>query len=138
MNKDEFVRCLNEDLELEFRSVVPYVQHIASVKGAKYQQILIELRDHLTQELNHAQTLADQIDFLGGTPSTRVPSFGEASSSEAALNQDLALESRQLSRFRDRVEQAHELGLPDVAQALSPLLHQTQEHVQDLRAALGY
>jgi bacterioferritin len=35
------------------------------------------------------------------------------------------------------VEQASELGLPDVAESLAPLLQQTQEHVRDLRSALG-
>jgi bacterioferritin len=30
-----------------------------------------------------------------------------------------------------------ELGLADVAEALRPLLEQTQEHVRDLQTALG-
>ena len=33
--------------------------------------------------------------------------------------------------------QAQDLSLPDVAEALRPLLEQTQEHVRDLRSALG-
>jgi bacterioferritin len=57
--------------------------------------------------------------------------------SVAALEQDLKLETAQLERYRRRVEQAQELGLPDVGEALTPLLQQTQDHVQDLRHALG-
>jgi bacterioferritin len=34
-------------------------------------------------------------------------------------------------------EKLVELGLPDVAEALRPLLEQTQDHVRDLRSALG-
>ena len=48
-----------------------------------------------------------------------------------------ALETRQLERYRERVQQATDLGLADVAEALRPLLTQTQEHVRDLSAALG-
>ncbi len=44
----------------------------------------------------------------------------------------------QLQRYRDRVQEANELGLPDVAEALRPLLTETQEHVRDLQAALGH
>jgi hypothetical protein len=33
--------------------------------------------------------------------------------------------------------EANELGLADVAEALRPLLEQTQEHVRDLQTALG-
>lgn len=91
---------------------------------------------HLTQELNHAQLLAEQIAFLGGTPSTTVPEVGRAAGREA-LAADLDLEDNQLERYRQRFSQAMDLGLADVAEALRPLLEQTQEHVRDLRTALG-
>jgi bacterioferritin len=42
-----------------------------------------------------------------------------------------------LQRYRDRVAEAAEMGLPDVAEALRPLLEQTQDHVIELRDALG-
>jgi bacterioferritin len=41
------------------------------------------------------------------------------------------------ARYRERVEQAEALSLPDVAECLATLLQQTQEHARDLRAALG-
>ena len=136
MDRQQLIDALNEDLSKEFRSIVQYVQHVSSVKGAKYQQTLVELRKHLGQELEHATTLADQIDFLGGTATNSVASFTTQTDSEAALEQDLELEEQQLARYRQRVEQATELGLPDVAQALSPLLQQTQDHIRELRTAV--
>jgi bacterioferritin len=33
--------------------------------------------------------------------------------------------------------QASEAGLPDVAEALAPILRETQDHIRDLQAALG-
>jgi len=137
LDKTSFVKKLNDDLASEFRSIVQYVQHISSIKGAKYQQIVGELREHLSQELEHAMALAQQIDFLGGTPNCDVPGFETKKSAGAALEQDLALEERQLDRYRQRIEEANELGLPDVAEALSSLLTETQDHVHDLRGALG-
>ncbi len=137
MDRESFVELLNEDLELEYQSIVQYVQHIASVKGAEYLSTLDELAVHVKQELDHALTLARQIDFLGGVPSTRVPDIATATDARAALAADLALEEGQLERYRERVEQAGELTLPDVAESLAPLLEQTQEHARDLRAALG-
>ena len=134
MDRDAFVDLLNEDLELEFQSIVQYIQHIASVKGAEYQSTLDELARHVEQELQHALTLARQIDFLGGVPSTRVPDVGRATDARGALRADLELEERQLDRYRERVAEANDAGLPDVAEALRPLLTQTQEHVRDLQA----
>jgi bacterioferritin len=107
------------------------------VKGAEYLSTLDELAVHVKQELDHALILARQIDFLGGVPSTRVPDVPTATDARTALAADLELEQGQLERYRERVEQAEALSLPDVAETLAPLLEQTQEHARDLRAALG-
>ncbi len=137
MDREGFVAALNRDLELEYQSIIQYVQHIAVVKGAQYQSTLDELAIHVRQELDHALALARQIDFLGAVPSTRVDEPAPKTEPREALESDLALEEGQLARYRERVDQANELGLPDVAESLAPLLQQTQEHTRDLRAALG-
>src|SRR5436190_822578 len=115
MDQHAFIALLNEDLALEYRSIVQYVQHVASIKGAQYQSTLDELATHVRQELDHAITLARQIDFLGGVPETMVPAIIDITEPAAALKADLDLEEAQLQRYRERVEQAQELGLPDVA-----------------------
>lgn len=134
---DHFIAALNEDLRLEFQSIVQFVQHIATVTGPEYTSTVDELKVHLSQELAHATTLAEQVSFLGGTPATTVAEVAPAADSQAALQADLQLETAQLDRYRERVGQATDLGLPDVAEALRPLLTETQEHVRDLQAALG-
>lgn len=136
MDKRSFIDALNEDLASEYQSIVQYISHIATVTGAEFLNVIDELKAHLGQELTHAQLLAEQIAFLGGTPSTTVPEVEEASGREA-LAADLRLEEHQLERYRERFAQAMDLGLADVAEALRPLLEQTQEHVRDLQTALG-
>lgn len=133
----ELVRNLNGDLELEFKSIVQYVNHVATITGAEYAATIDELKVHLSQELSHAITLAEQVAFLHGVPSCHVEPFEQAADSRSALQADLDLETEQLQRYRDRVAQATDLGLPDVAEALRPLLTETQEHVRDLQTALG-
>jgi bacterioferritin len=137
MEIKEFIDRLNEDLRTEYQSIVQYVQHGATIKGAEYRSIVEELGTHLGQELEHAKTLAKQIDFLGGVPTVEVPGIPDCPDGATALRTDLELEERQLQRYRDRVTQANDLGLPDVAEALRPLLEQTQDHVSDLRDSLG-
>jgi bacterioferritin len=136
MDRIELIDHLNGDLMLEYQSIVQYVVHIASIKGARFQQITEHLEAHLAQELEHAKIVARQIDFLGGTPTTAVPNITRRSSAEEALTDDLELERTQLDRYRERIEQAQALGLPDVAEALVPVLCQTQDHLRELRAVL--
>ena len=136
MDRGKLIDLMNEDLGTEFQSIVQYVQHIATIRGVGYQTFIEELRNHLSQELAHATTLAEQIDFLGGVPSTDVPEVPSETEAEAALQLDLQLEERQLERYRERITQANDLGLPDVAEALRPLLQQTQDHVRELQWVL--
>ena len=137
MDKEKLVELLNRDLELEFRSIVQYTQHVATVKGMEFQPMAEMIRPHLRQELEHATVLAEQIAFLGGEPTTRVPDVPNETEPQQALLLDLELEERQLGGYRERFEQAEAMGLPDVAEALRPLLEQTQDHVRDLRGALS-
>lgn len=135
--KQQLVENLNQDLRLEFQSIVQYVQHVAMITGPEYTSTVDELKIHLTQELAHACVLAEQVAFLDGKPSTTVPDVPVVTDSQEALAADLRLEMEQLERYRIRVQEAADLGLPDVAEALRPLLTETQEHVRDLQSALG-
>ncbi|MDP9402308.1 MAG: ferritin-like domain-containing protein [Actinomycetota bacterium] len=137
MDRTKLLELLNEDLQTEYQSIVQYIQHSATIKGPEYMSTAEELRAHLGQELEHALMLAEQVDFLEGTPTVEVPPISSVTDSRRALELDLELETRQLERYRERVEQTIEMGLPDVAEALRPLLQQTQDHVRDLQAALG-
>ena len=137
MDRESFVSALNEDLETEFQSIVQYVSHIATITGAEFLSTIDELKTHLVQELQHAQILAEQVSFLGGVPTTSVPRVEHIEDGRSALSADLKLEEGQLEDYRERFSQAMELGLADVAEALRPLLEQTQEHVRDLQTILG-
>jgi bacterioferritin len=137
MEMESFIEALNGDLRTEYQSIVQYISHIATVTGAEFLSTIDELKLHLTQELQHAQLLAEQISFLGGTPATTVPHVDNATGRDA-LAADLRLEENQLERYRKRFAEAMDLGLADVAEALRPLLEQTQEHVRDLRTVLGH
>jgi bacterioferritin len=136
MEMESFIEALNGDLRTEYQSIVQYISHIATVTGAEFLSTIDELKVHVTQELQHAQLLAEQISFLGGTPATTVPQVDAATGREA-LAADLRLEEGQLERYRRRFAEAMDLGLADVAEALRPLLEQTQEHVRDLQTVLG-
>src|SRR3984957_7329608 len=96
MDRDSFIQSLNEDLQTEFQSLVQYVQHTAQITGPEYLSTVDELKIHLGQELQHAQILAQQIAFLGGTPTTTVPDVPEWKDSKEALRADLRLEENQL------------------------------------------
>jgi rubrerythrin len=59
---------LNEDLAREYQAIIAYVVYSQVIKGAQYVAIAGELESHARRELEHALTIAKQIDYLGGMP----------------------------------------------------------------------
>src|SRR3954466_2276878 len=68
VSRDRLAELLNEDLEREYQAIIAYVVYSQVLKGAQYMSIASELEVHAGEELQHAITLANQIDYLGGMP----------------------------------------------------------------------
>src|ERR1700744_6660701 len=66
--RKDLIALLNEDLAREYQAVIAYVTYSQVLKGASYMNIAAELAVHATEELQHALTLAHQIDYMGGMP----------------------------------------------------------------------
>jgi bacterioferritin len=137
ITKEKLLELLNRDLALEYMAIVQYAQHTGVVTGAAYMTIRKELMVHASEELQHAMTLADQIDFLGGEPTVEVPTAHTSADTVTMLQQDLDGEIDAVNRYKVRVRQAEELDLYDLGQKLREILAMEQEHMKDLQEALG-
>ncbi len=101
MDQAKLVELLNEDLELEYRSIVQYTQHIASVKGAQYQSTLDELGAHCARNWITLTLAADRLPRRRAVDERPdVPHAVDA----RRLQDDLDLETNQLERYRERVD----------------------------------
>src|SRR5438309_6511540 len=69
ISRDRLAELLNEDLSREYQAIIGYVVYSQVLKGAQYMNIAAELEKHAGEELQHAITVANQIDYLGGMPS---------------------------------------------------------------------
>jgi bacterioferritin len=131
------IELLNKDLALEYTAIVQYAQHSGVLTGAEYGDIIKEIKIHATQELQHAITLAEQIDYIGGFPTVEVVPAKTSQDNREMLEQDLAGELDAIARYKQRVIQAEELQELALAQKLREILAIEQEHAMDLRNALG-
>lgn len=137
MSKEKIIDLLNKDLTLEYAAAVQYIQHSALVTGAEYQSIQKELVVHANEEIGHALQLAEQIAYLGGTPTVEVAERHTSDKSAEMLAQDLAGEKDAVRRYRERIKQAREIGEFGLARVLEDILIMEEEHERDLAAALG-
>jgi bacterioferritin len=137
ITKEELIKLLNLDLSKEYTAIVQYTQHTGVLTGAAYGDIKKELMVHATEELQHALTLADHIDYLGGFPTVDVVPAKISQDNIEMLEQDLEGENDAIARYIQRIEQAEELKLLALAQKLREILIVEQEHAMDLEQALG-
>ena len=134
---EKLVDLLNIDLELEYSAAIQYINHAAVMTGAAYGDIIKELKIHANQEVQHAMILADQIDYLEGSPSVNVGKIRTSKDNEGMLQQDLDGENDAIKRYKMRIEQAEQLKEFALAQQLRNILATEQEHAMDLKQALG-
>lgn len=132
-----FVAELNKDLEWEFASAIQYVQHAAVITGPEYDSIAKELVVHSNEEMGHAVQLSTLIADLGGVPTIDVEQRKISENSATMLEQDLEGEELAISRYKERIAQAEELGEYGVRRVLEDILMDEEEHRRDLVSSLG-
>ena len=134
---EKLIDLLNVDLKLEYSAGIQYINHTAVMTGAAYGEIIKELKIHATQEFDHAQILADQIDYFKGDPTVEVGPVHISKKPDKMLQQDLAGENDAINRYKVRIEQAEQLKEYALAGQLRAILAVEQEHAMDLTQALG-
>jgi len=131
------IDALNEDLSREYQAIIAYTVYSSVLSGAKWMNIAAELKLHAAEELQHAMILADQIDYLGGSPTATPMPVKLSKKAEDMLRFDLDNESDTIRNYRQRVKQAEALGHYALSEQLRKIIAQEQNHQHDLATALG-
>ena len=136
-SREQLIEALNGDLAREYQAIIAYVVYSQMLKGAQYMTIAKELELHAKQELDHALTIAKQIDYLGGTPTVEPKPVRVSSRAEEMLRFDLDNETDTIRNYRERVRQCEALNEFAMAEEIREILRVEQEHQIDLATALG-
>jgi bacterioferritin len=137
ITSSELIALLNEDLAREYQAIIAYVVYSKVLKGAQFMNIAAELEKHAGEELQHALTVASQIDYLGGMPQVTPKPVRTSESPEQMLRFDLDNENETIRNYRQRVRQCEALGEYAIAEQLRDILVEEQDHQIALATALG-
>ncbi|WP_263357865.1 ferritin-like domain-containing protein [Acidicapsa ligni] len=133
----ELIDALNGDLAREYQAIIAYTVYSSVLTGAQWMNIAAELKKHAHEELQHALIIADQIDYLGGSPTATPKPVKLSKKAEEMLRFDLDNETETIKNYRQRVKQAEAIGHYALADQLRTIIAQEQEHQHDLATALG-
>jgi bacterioferritin len=137
IDRKALIGLLNEDLAREYQAIIAYIVYSQVLKGAAYMAIAQELEVHAEEELQHAITIAKQIDYLGGTPAVVPKPVKLSDNPKDLLRFDLENETDTIRQYRERVRQCEALGEYAMSEHIREILKQEQEHLTDLASALG-
>jgi bacterioferritin len=138
VSRERLIELLNEDLAREYQAIIAYVVYSQVIKGAQYMSIAGELEQHAAEELQHALTIAKQIDYLGGEPTVTPLPVTMSDDPEDLLRFDLQNENETVHAYRQRVLQCEALGEFGMAEHIRQILVNEQDHQIDLATALGF
>ena len=137
ITRKQLIDRLNDDLAREYQAIIAYVVYSQVLKGAEYMSIADELEVHAGEELQHALTIAKQIDYLGGMPVATPKPVTLSDDPRTILRADLENENETIRHYRQRVKECEALGEYAIAEDIREILRQEQEHQMDLATALG-
>lgn len=137
ITRAQLIDRLNEDLAREYQAIIAYIVYSQVLKGAEYMSIAKELEKHAGEELQHAITIAKQIDYLGGDPVVTPLPVKTSDKATDMLRFDLQNEATTIRAYRERVKQCEALEEFAMAEHIREILKDEQEHLSDLATALG-
>jgi bacterioferritin len=137
ITREQLAERLNDDLAREYQAIIAYVVYSQVLKGPQYMSIAKELERHAGEELQHAITVARQIDYLGGMPTATALPVKLSEDAEEMLRADLENENATVRNYRERVRECEELGEYAIAEEIREILRQEQDHQIELATALG-
>ncbi len=136
MDVEEQIRCLNEALRLQHRSVLNYSLVAGSVIGLEYQAHADKMNEHAASELEDATRLVEKIAALGGEPTTEVAPLEFEADPAAALDRLIEAENETLEALQAAIEPTgREAASEAVEHRLEHMIMRKQEQVDYLLRA---
>jgi bacterioferritin len=139
---EHVIQALNSLRSTEIMSYLQYMQHQYMAVSLLSPGMKTEFEAHATQELDHANRLADRVQQLGGVPiydpkeiSSKAANVGvtpeQGTSLAEMVTEDLMLERQQIEVYTALIR---EIGDQDLVtrQVLLSILVETEKHASEL------
>ncbi len=143
-NLPRVIEVLNEALATEIVCVLRYKRHYFTADGINAQAVAQEFLQHANEEQQHADSIAQRIVQLGGSPNLNPEGLATRSHSEYdekaslldMIREDLIAERIAIDSYR---EIARWLGNDDstTRMLMESILKMEEEHADDLRSLLA-
>jgi bacterioferritin len=138
-DRDKVLQLLNEALATELVCVMRYRHDYFMARGIHSSAVATEFLEHATEELAHADQIAERIVQLGGEPDFNPNSITGRSHAEyrigktlqEAIRENLVAERIAIDSYREMVQYIGDAD-PTTRRMLEEILAAEEEHADDL------
>ena len=136
VTKEELIQGLQTDLAHEYQAILTYTNYAALARGI-HRPLLKDFFDQeATEELRHAQFLANKITALGGNPVTEPAEVVLHDDPTAMLEEVLQAETETIERYVKRREEAELYGDYGLAVDLDEIISDETDHKEETQKLL--
>lgn len=136
MLKQQLIEGLNTDLANEYQAIITYITYASTVTGIYREEMKEFFMREVPDELRHAEFLANKIAALGGQPTTVPMPVPQASNLREMLQNVLRAEEETIERYKQRREQAEQLGDFGLVNDLEEIISDETKHKEALEMIL--
>jgi bacterioferritin len=137
MPSQDLIDVLNQQLNREVTTFLRYILQAASIKGAENEAVREMYLDEVSDEVEHAQYLANQIVMLGGTPVLEPDMTPPPVDVRIMLEKDAAEEATDVGNYVRLAEMAEAKGLIALKMQMEEQAADEDEHGHEMRRLLG-
>ncbi len=128
MASQKLLEMLNAAIARELQVSIQYMwQHVqwSGVKGFAVQE---ELKKIAITEMKHAESIAERLVYLGGTPTTKPNEIFVGKTLREMIERDVKDEENAITLYKEIIAKAHEEKDITTARLFEEILEQEEEH----------
>jgi bacterioferritin len=137
MKNGKIITAMNEALNREISTAVRYLVQSSKIQGRQNEPLREMYRREITDELGHAQYLADKIVMLGGTPKLAPDMAAPPDAIPDMIQSDLAAEQYDVANYQRLAKMADEAGDIELKLRMEAQAADESRHAQQLRRMQG-
>lgn len=106
MASKELIEMLNKAISLELQVSIQYMWQHVRIYGFDHLAIAEELKKTAIEEMKHAESIAERVDYLGGIPTTNPAKITVGDTPEQMIANDMMAEEETIDFYKSIIERA--------------------------------
>ena len=106
MASKELIELMNKAISMEIQVSIQYMWQHVRIYGFNHLAIADELRKIAIEEMQHAERIAERVDYLGGVPTTQPAKITVGDEPSQMITNDMMAEEETIPFYKTIIEKA--------------------------------